>query len=144
MCFQKENISSANYNFVKTRINHSKKSHLNSKKNHTCRWYDDTQPYKIFCPNLTPSVRYKKNKFQVRKLSKWFVRNLLFLYLINEVEFGQNILQGCVSSYHLHVWFFCNLDDFFIVICTSFHEIMVCTRYVLLRNSSTKRAFVNP
>ena len=28
---------------------------------------------------------------------------LLFLYLINEVEFGHNILQGCVSSYHLHV-----------------------------------------
>ena len=36
-------------------------------------------------------------------LSKRFVRNLLFLYLTNEVEFGQDILQGCVSSYHLHV-----------------------------------------
>ena len=29
--------------------------------------------------------------------------DLLFLYLTNEVEFGQDILQGCVSSYHLHV-----------------------------------------
>jgi len=28
---------------------------------------------------------------------------LLFLYLKNEVEFGQDILQNCVSSYHLHV-----------------------------------------
>jgi len=35
-----------------------------------------------------------------------FVRNLLFLYLTNEVEFGHNILWGCVLSYHLHVWFF--------------------------------------
>jgi hypothetical protein len=34
-----------------------------------------TQSCKIFCPNLT-----------------------LF-----EVEFGQDILQGCVSSYHLHM-----------------------------------------
>ena len=32
-----ENISSVNYNFVKTHANHSKKNHLNSKKNHTCR-----------------------------------------------------------------------------------------------------------
>ena len=50
-------------------------------------------------------------------------RNLLFLYLTNEVEFGQDILQDCVSSYHLYVWFFfVNLDDFFTVVCTSFHE----------------------
>jgi len=29
--------------------------------------------------------------------------HLLFLYLTNEVEFGQDILQDCISSYHLHV-----------------------------------------
>ena len=28
------------------------------------------------------------------------------------------------------VIFFINLDDFFAVICTSFHEVVVCTRYV--------------
>ena len=39
------------------------------KKNHTCRWYDDTQPCKISCPNSTLFVRYKNNKFQPRKLS---------------------------------------------------------------------------
>ena len=100
-----------------------KKSSKFTKKNHTSRWYDGTQPYKISCPNSTSSVRYKKNKFQARKLSIWFVRNLLFLYLINEVEFGQDILQGCVSSYHLHMWFFLvNLDDFFAVVCMGFHE----------------------
>ena len=46
--------------------------------------------------------------------------NLLFLYLTNEVEFGQDILQSCVSSFHLHVWFFgefrrlfyCGLHEF--------------------------------
>jgi hypothetical protein len=27
----------------------------------------------------------------------------VILYLTNEVEFGQDILQGCVSSYHLHM-----------------------------------------
>ena len=53
---------------------------------------------------------------------RWFVRNLLFLYVINEVEFGQDILQGYVSSYHLYVWFFVNLDDIFVTICTSFRK----------------------
>ena len=43
--------------------------------------------------------------FQARKLSRWFVRNLLILYLTNEVEFEKDILQNCVSSYHLYVWF---------------------------------------
>ena len=28
---------------------------------------------------------------------------LLFLYLTNEVEFGHDILQDCISSYNLHV-----------------------------------------
>ena len=58
------------------------------------------------------------------------MRNLLFLYLTNEVEFEQDILQGCVSSYHTCVIFVVNLDDFFAVVCTGFHEVVVCTRYV--------------
>ena len=36
--------------------------------------------------------------------------------------------------YH-HIIYMCdffNLDDFFAVICTGFHEVMVCTRYVPL------------
>ena len=33
-----------------------------TKKNHTCRWYDDTQLCKICCPNSTSFVRYKNNK----------------------------------------------------------------------------------
>ena len=32
-----------------------------------------------------------------------YMCDLLFLYLTNKVEFGQDILQGCVSLYHLHV-----------------------------------------
>ena len=35
-------------------------------------------------------MRYKNNKFQAR--------NVLFLYLTTEVEFGQDILQGYVSE----------------------------------------------
>ena len=56
---------------------------------------------------------------------------IYYFYLTNEVEFGQDILQDCVSSYHLHVWFFLmNLDNFFIVVCMDFHKVVVCTRYV--------------
>ena len=88
------------------------------KKNHTYRWYYDTQSCKISCSNLTSFVRYKNNKFQANKLSKWFVINLLFLYLTNEVEFGQDILKDCVSSYHLYVWFFCEFRWLF---CRGLH-----------------------
>ena len=97
-----------------------KKNHLNSQKNHTSRWYDGTQPYKISCPNSTSSVRYKNNKF-------------LFLYLTNEVEFGQDILQDCISSYHLHMWFFGEFRQLFY---RSLHEFsrsyglhQICSRF---------------
>ena len=33
--------------------------------------------------------------------------------------------------------FFVNLDDFFAVICTSFHEVVVCTRYIPIYNRLT-------
>ena len=121
------NISGGNHNSWKL-IQTSVKNSSKFTKNHTCRWYDDTQSCNISCPNSTSFVRYKNNKFQIWKLSRWFVRNLLFLYLTNEVEFGQDILQGCLSS--TCVIFLLNLDDFFYVICTDFHEFMVCTRYV--------------
>jgi hypothetical protein len=75
-------------------------------------WIYDTQRCKISCPNSTSFMRYKNNKFQAIRLFRWFIRHLLFLYLTNEVKFGQDI-QGCVSSYHLHVWFLVNLDIFF-------------------------------
>jgi len=58
------------------------------------------------------------------------LRLLLFLYLTNEVEFRQNIYK---IVYH-HIIYMCdflvNLDDFFVVVCTGFHEVVVCTRYV--------------
>ena len=45
-----------------------------------------------------------------KKSSKFTKKNhtlddmkFVILYLTDEVEFGQDILQNCVSSYHLHV-----------------------------------------
>ena len=68
--------------------------------------------------------------------------NLLFLYLTNEVEFGQDILQGCVSSYHLHVCFFVNLDDYFAMIYTGFHKDcgfhLICTHSTIHGWSATR------
>ena len=43
-------------------------------------------------PNLTLFMRYENNKFLTNHLSDLKFGNLLFLYLTNEVEFGQNIL----------------------------------------------------
>jgi hypothetical protein len=84
----------------------AKKSSKFIKKSHTYIWYDDTQLCKIYCLNSNSFVKYKNNKFQAKKLSTIFVRNLLFLYLTNEFEFGKDILQVFVSLYYLHVWFF--------------------------------------
>ena len=84
------------------------------KKNHTSRWYDDTQPCKIFCPNSTSSVRYKKNKFF------WWI---CYFYISQTKSSLDKIFYKIV--YH-HIIYMCdflvNLDDFFAMICTSFHE----------------------
>ena len=70
-------------------------------------------------------------KYLVQTLFRLWDIKITNFYLTNEVEFGQYILQDCASSYHLHVWFFwVNLDNFFAMICTNFHKIMVSTRYV--------------
>jgi hypothetical protein len=82
------NVSCGNHTLRENSCKPWQNSRLNSQKNHICRWYDDTQPCKISYPKSTSFVRYKNNKFQVRKVFKWFVRNLLFLYLTNKVEFG--------------------------------------------------------
>ena len=45
----------------------------------------------------------------IHNIVKYLVQTRLRLWdLINEIEFGQDILQGCVSSYHLYIyiWFF--------------------------------------
>ena len=42
-----------------------KKSSKFTKKNNTCRWYDDKQPCKISCSNSTLFVRYKNNKIRL-------------------------------------------------------------------------------
>ena len=120
---------------MKTRANYDIKVVQIHQKNHTCRWYDDTQSYKIFCPNSTSFVRYKNNKFLTNHMDNFLAWNLFFLYLIDEVKFGQDILQGCVSSYHLHVFFFEFRRLFFAMVCTGFHEVMVCTRYVPISKS---------
>ena len=79
--------------------------------------------------NVDDTMIHNLVKYPVwTRLRLW---NLLFLYLIIEVEFGQNILQDYVSSYHLNVWFFLvNLNNIFAVVCIDFHEIVVSTRYV--------------
>ena len=70
------------------RANHNKKSFKFTKK---ITHIDDMMIHnliKYFVQNSNSFVRYKNNKFQARKLSTRFVRNLLFLYLTNKFEFG--------------------------------------------------------
>ena len=60
-------ISSANHNFVKIMQTMTKKSYK-FKKNHTSRWYDDTQYCKISYPNSTSSMRYKKEQISSQEV----------------------------------------------------------------------------
>ena len=70
--------------FVKTHAIKAKKSYLNSQKKIT--HVDDMMIHNF--------VNYS---VQTR------LEICYFLYLTNEVEFGHDILQDCVSSYHLYV-----------------------------------------
>jgi hypothetical protein len=103
----KDNVSGGDHTLHENPCKPWQKSHLNSLKNHICRWYDNLVKYLV----------------QTR-LYLWDIKitNFLFLYLTNKVEFGQDILQDCVSSYHLHMCFLVNLDDFFAMVCMGFHE----------------------
>ena len=88
------------------------------------RWYDDTQPCKIFCPNSTSFVRYKNIKFLTNHLDNFLVWNLFFL--LDKIFYK--------TVYHRIIWmcdFLVNLDNFFTMLYTDFHEVVVCTRYVL-------------
>ena len=50
---------------------------------------------------------------------------------------GNYVSSGLIRLivYH-HIIYVCdflvNLDEFFVVVCTGFHEVVVCTRYVSL------------
>ena len=50
-----------------------------------------------------PQGPNKNNKFLTNHLDIFLALNLFFLYLTDEVEFGKDILQDCVPSYHLDV-----------------------------------------
>jgi hypothetical protein len=66
-------------------------------------------------------------------------KKFLVLYLANEVGFEQDMLQGCVSSYHLHVWLFLvNLDDFLSWSAQIFTKVVVYTWYVTQNKSFCK------
>jgi hypothetical protein len=117
------NISRGNHNFRENLCKRWQKSCPNSPKNHKYRWYNYTQSYKISFQIRIHLWDIKITNFKLEKLSTRFVRKLLFLYLINEFDFGQDILQGYVSSHYLRVWFLLvNLDDFFAVVCIGFHK----------------------
>ena len=81
-------------------------SHLNSPKNDTCRWYDDTQLCKISCLNSTSFVRYKNNKFLTNYLDSFLAWNLLF-YISQTQSSLDKIFYKIV--YH-HIIYMC---DFF-------------------------------
>jgi hypothetical protein len=108
-------LSCGNYHLRGNPYRSQYKSRLNSPKNHT---YDYTRPYRIFYPNSTLFVRYKNNKFQLRKKSESYLDNLLQIcYLISHkrsrvwTEYFTR-LYIVISSTHVNffsefIWPFC-------------------------------------
>ena len=70
----------------------------------TRRWYDDTQPCKISCPNSTLFVRYKNNKFLTNHLDSFLAWNFLFLHVWFFVEFRQLFYRG-LHGFSRRLWF---------------------------------------
>ena len=76
-------------------------------------------------------MRYKNNKFLTNHLDK----NLLFLYLQTKSSLDR-IFYKVVYHHIIYMCDFCvNLDDFFVVVCTGFHEScgfhLICFFFVL-------------
>ena len=84
------------------------KNHLNLLQNHTCRWYDDTQPCKISYPNST-----------------LFVLLEICYFYISQTKLNLDKKFYKVVYHHIIYMcgFFVNLNNFFTVVCTSFHEV---------------------
>ena len=130
------NISGGNHNswkLIQTAVKKSSKF----TKNHTCRWYDDTQSCNISCPNSTSFVRYKNNKFQTNHLDNFLAWNLFlfeicYFYISQTKSSLDKIFYKIVYHHIVYMGdFFVNLDDFFFVLVyMSFHKVMVCTRYI--------------
>ena len=107
------------------------KIYLNSpKKNHTCRWYIDIQFCKISYPNSTSFVRYKNNKFLTNYLDNFLAWNLFFYISQRSRVWTRYFIRLCIIISSRCVNFFYEFRRFFAVVCTDFHEVVVCTRYV--------------
>jgi hypothetical protein len=74
---------------VKICANHGKKS-SKFKKNHTCRWYDDTRLCKICFPKPTSSVSIQKS-----------LRNVFFYISQTKSSLDKIFCKNCISSHHL-------------------------------------------
>jgi len=107
---------------VKTHTNHSKKKSSKFTKNHTSRWYDDTQPYKISCPT---QIRLRDIKITNFKRESW-LQDLLEIYYFYISQTSSSLNNIFYKFMYYHIIYMCdfleNLDDFFTVVCMDFHE----------------------
>jgi hypothetical protein len=83
----------------------AKKKRLNFLKK--IKHVDDimTQSCLISCQNSTLFVRYKITNFKSENCPDDLLEIRYFYISRTKSSFGQDILQSCVSSYHLHVCF---------------------------------------
>ena len=78
---------------------------------------NDTQFCKISCPNSTSSMRYKNNKF----LTFWL--EICYFYISQTKSSLGKIFYNIIYQHIIYMCdFLVNLDDFFAVVCTGFHE----------------------
>ena len=70
----------------------------------------------------------------IHNLVKNFVQTrlrLCYFYISQTKSSLDKIFYKIVYHYIIYMCdFLMNLDDFFVMVCTDFHEVVVCTRYV--------------
>ena len=94
-------------------------SHLNSQKNDTCRWYDDTQLCKISCLNSTSSVRYKKTNFRPGSCPD----NLFEIYYFYISQTKSNLGKILYNIVYHHIIYMCDFfGEFRQLFCSGLHE----------------------
>ena len=129
------NVLGGNHNLHENPCKSWQKSRLNSPKNHTCRWYDDTQSCKISCPNSTSFVRYKNNKFLKNHIcpnKSAFWLEICYFYISQTKSSLDKIFYKIVYHHTIYMCdFFGEFRRLFLPwFARVFTKFMVCTIYI--------------
>ena len=127
---KKGNISSANHNFMKTHANHAKKSSKFTKK---ITHLDDMMVH-----NFIKYLIQTRLRLWDIKRTNFFGEFVIFISHKRSRVWTKYFTKLFIIISYIYVIFLVNLDNFFGMVCTDFHKIIVCARYVPTKKKKAK------